>query len=385
LSIPFSMLAVLVAAGALSTVCAQDQAKPEAKSAEKRPKEPLGVSPGFERVDLPVRAFKGGAMVKLGDGRIMIVVGSADVFEPLGSASLVGLFSPDGGKTWGEQRTLVQDAAYNPGRPTLLRTRAGKLWLVYYGFVQAPKKGTTERQSDLWIRASADEGKTWQPARCLFRGYTAGQRGMIETRDGRLVITFSYAVDEGRNVSASLVSADGGATWRQSAGIDLGGAGHHSGALEPAVAELKDGRLWMLIRREKTFWQAFSTDGGLSWGEATPTETTTPLGLGGAPASLIRLASGRLALAWNPRVETPPNPEPWQAIGRSTLAVALSEDDGKTWTKPATCATASMITYPHLLEASPGELLLSTGLLKAKGVKTDVVVFCFSEQTLLRK
>lgn len=77
--------------------------------------------------------------------------------------------------------------------------------------------------------------------------------------------------------------------------------------------------------------------------------------LGGAPASVIRLASGRLALAWNPRSEVPKTASDWALQGRWELAVALSDDEGKTWTKPLVCARAASVTNPHLLESPPAD------------------------------
>jgi hypothetical protein len=366
-------------------------ALPPVPLSAQQPLEPLVISAGFERSDLPLRAYKGGAMARLADGRVLLAVGSHDVTTPVGTASLIGLVSPDGGLTWTQQRTLVHSPGYNPGRPTLLRTRAGKLWLVHYVFVPGDMTAGTKAQSDLWITSSSDEGLTWESPRRLFTGYTAGQRGAIETSDGRLVISFSYGVDRGRNVSASLVSTDDGRTWTQSAALELGGSGAHSGALEPAVIERRDGRLWMLIRHQEHFWQSFSSDGGLIWGPLSETTISTPSPLGGSPASLIRLASGRIAMAWNPKTETPADASDWRKHGRGTLAVALSDDDGQTWTKPVVCAQAASVCYPHLLETSPGNLLLSSGLLKAtdpmtgKRMSTDVVVIRFSEATVLRK
>ena len=348
-------------------------------TAQERPLEPLVLSGDVERIDLPERAYKGGAMVKLSDGRLLIAVGSADVFEPIGTAKLVGFVSADGGRSWTNYGTLVQHAQYNPGRPTFLRSKSGTLWLVHYGFVAGAKSKDVKPQCDLWITCSQDDGQTWDKPRCIFKGYSAGQRAAIETSSGNLVISFSYAVDNGRNVSATLVSNDQGQTWRQSGPLELGGKGSHSGALEPAVIELQDKRLWMLIRHQEHFWQAFSSDGGLSWADLTRTSISNPPVLGGAPASVIRLSDGRLAMAWNPRTELPVDASAWRKHGRGTLAVAFSSDDGQSWSKPRTCATAASICYPHLLQVEPNVLLLSTGLLKAtevsgKRLATDVIL-----------
>lgn len=62
------------------------------------------------------------------------------------------------------------------------------------------------------------------------------------------------------------------------------------------------------------------------------------------PAHVIRLSDGRLAMAWNPA-----------AHQRRQLHMALSDNDGHTWT-PSFNAVRGSTTYPYILEAKPGEL-----------------------------
>ncbi len=368
-------LSCLIAAGV--TLLAAANAADD-KPAAKAPYLPLSVSPGVELIKLPERAVKGGAMTTLKDGRLMLLYASKDVFEPVGTSALRAVYSSDGGRTWSGARETFRDARFNPGRPSLLRARNGKLWLVMYGF-QRKQDDAGNGKSDLWITSSTDDGASWEPVRCLFEGYTAGQRGAIQTRDGRLVIVFSHAAGkELRNNSASLVSLDDGVTWSKSNAVELPGRGSHSGALEPTVAELADGRLWMLIRHGEFFHASQSTDGGLTWSAPAPTTITNPKPLAGAPASVIRLGDGRLAMAWNPRTEIAAEAKTWARQGRGTLAVAFSSDDAKTWSAPAPVATTTYLCYPHLLEYAPGQLLLSTGLLKAEGFETDVALFRFA-------
>src|SRR3546814_5276299 len=66
--------------------------------------------------------------------------------------------------------------------------------------------------------------------------------------------------------------------------------------MEATIAELNDGRLWMLIRTNYgRFWESFSDDRGRSWRVLMPSDIDAST----APGQLARLASGRLALAWN--------------------------------------------------------------------------------------
>jgi len=112
--------------------------------------------------------------------------------------------------------------------------------------------------------------------------------------------------------------------------------------------ELSDGRLLMMIRTHwGRFWEAFSDDGGLSWRTIRPSQIEST----SAPGFLLRLRSGRLALVSNDRA------------GRANLLLALSEDDGKTWTKPVVLARQKdgQLSYPYCLERRPGELWVIAG------------------------
>jgi predicted neuraminidase len=195
-------------------------------------------------------------------------------------------------------------------------------------------------------------------------------------------------VDPMRLVSACVVSGDQGKTWKLSQAIDLGklgGYGDHAGALEPTVVELRDGRIWMLIRTNKgQFYQAFSTDKALTWSDPAPTPILSP----NAPGFLTRLSGGRLALLWN--LIDADQASGWRSGEKPTtnqrnrLAIALSEDDGNTWSQPVICAQAKEISYPFLLEPSPGKLLISSGRLRTPELEMDSVVLGISENALLK-
>lgn len=149
-----------------------------------------------------------------------------------------------------------------------------------------------------------------------------------------------------------LLSDDDGASWRLvwlTAVPRPGVAWPHAGPRwwncgdEPTVAELGDGRLYMLIRTaHDQFWESWSHDGGESWDTPAPSRfwgtITTPL--------LHRLSDGRLLAVWN---STTPLPEVdhatqdglsdderagvWEDVftNRDALHAAISADDGANW------------------------------------------------------
>ena len=296
-----------------------------------------------------------------------------------GESTIYQRLSADRGATWSEERAVIHHPECKALNCTYLRAADGTLWMFYLGFYKSvwkdgePDWGQT--RSDVWCARSADEGETWQDRRIAFRGYSGATNGGIETASGRLVFPFSYDVDRpGRLVSACLVSADRGRTWSLGEHVDLGGNGDHAGAMEPAVVELRDGRVWMLVRTTMgRFWQAFSTDDGLHWSGLGPSAIESP----SAPCYIRRLASGRLLLVLNDTMATTKK--------RDTLSAALSEGDGATWTAPLECARAGQLSYPYALEIEPGDILVSCQHVLADAWKAVTpVLFRIREQTIRR-
>lgn len=303
----------------------------------------------------PLDIDSNGPFVELADGSLMTI-------DPQGMR-----VSQDNGRTWSDPQKVCDGLdGLNEGREpasfSLVRTRAGTLVIVYldsttYNFswdrtIDQPKD---DCRLEVWAIRSLDGGRTWIDRQRILAGYNPNFFGFIQTRDGRLVATVPHLVaDPGRYVACSLTSDDEGRTWQRSNLIDLGGHGDHSGAMEPTVAELGDGRLLMFIRTHwGRFWEALSEDGGLSWRTIRPTsiESTS------APGFLLRLQSGRLALVANDRA------------GRTNLQLLFSEDDGQTWTRPVVLARQSggQLSYPYCLERRPGELWIIAGFAFKKG------------------
>lgn len=299
--------------------------------------------------------------------------------------------SADDGKTWTQVGPTIQSGIRmggggHPGQ--FMRTAHGTIVIVYldmdaYKFSWDNNKGAPKPDCklELWCIRSTDGGKTWIDRQRLLGGYNADFMGFIQTRKGTLVVTVEHlAPDLRRWVSCSFVSADEGKTWKQGNLIDLGGHGHHDGAVEPMVAELSDGRLLMLLRTNlDRFWQAWSTDGGRYWRTLKPSE----IDASSSPGWLLRLRSGRLALVWNrltpegkssyPRASHPgPASEFPASWHREELSLVFSSDDGATWTKPVVIARqpGGKLCYPYMLERRPGELWITTHGQAGKGGKT---------------
>jgi hypothetical protein len=212
---------------------------------------------------------------------------------------------------------------------------------------------------------------------------------MIQLKSGRVVFGCQQAIaNPGRHVSFTYVSDDQGATWTRSNVIDLGsrgGCGDHGRGIAPTLAELRDGRLWMLIRTDQgCFTEACSDDDGLTWKDVRPSKIPAS----GSPGQLQRLLSGRLVLFWNRLVD------PVKQTGRcQQLWMAISQDDGLSWTEPVVVAhdpvrpgegdAQQRLAYPYVYEHVPGEMWVTSieGPLRIRILEDDFLPRRMSDKT----
>ena len=187
------------------------------------------------------------------------------------------------------------------------------------------------------------------------KGGPDGDRTVTKVSDlGSIMIKPPVFAESGRRIIVAAhggvdpkgcytyVSTDDGLTWQRSNTVETPphtGGGFHQGirwnhgAVEPTVVELRDGRLWMLMRTpHDRHYEAFSSDGGLTWSEAVPSKFYGTITM----PTLGRLADGRLLLFWcntTPLPELPTANGVWDDVftNRDVTHVAISDDDGKTW------------------------------------------------------
>jgi len=335
--------------------------------------EELWINPLFEK--LSMSAVSGmGPFAKLSDGSLMIVRRNAM------------RISKDDGQTWSEPRTIYEgDKPGIPGRGQVLKTHDGVIVLVYadsstsrWEWDESKGEPKQEPRRDIWTIRSLDDGKTWVDRQMIFRGYCGSNVDIIQTESGHIVMPLTvYVSNPVHYVTCTYVSADNGKTWRRSNLIDMGGVGGHDGALEATLVELKDGRLYMLMRTAwDRFWEAYSWDKGLTWRHIQPSNIPTS----SSPGYITRLSSGRLALAWSsplpggeprPLAEVLSIPPPLKggerfyvpvnlSLGTKQISIMFSEDEAKTWTKPIVIARELRpdkgLRYVYLFEHEPGLL-----------------------------
>lgn len=271
--------------------------------------------------------------------------------------------SDDKGETWStEDRILATNEVEPDGNVmsvSLLRLKDGRIALFY---LQKIAGDTEKLATRVMMKTSADEGETWSEEKDCTSGMPLGYRVVNNARvtrlsSGRVLIpvawhrfhgTGSYDMDADAELYG-LWSDDDCETWQRGEGFyidEAGGtgmmvAGTRENQLcnldpeqngnsarrvqtqEPGVIELKDGSVLMYIRADTGYqWYATSRDGGNTWTDVRPAPYEGPL----SPATMRRLADGRLLLIWNDH-------EGRGDLGqaRTPLALATSTDEGASW------------------------------------------------------
>ena len=234
----------------------------------------------------------------LPDGALLLAYTRFDGLGDDEPACIVGRRSADRGRTWTDDEVLQEnDAALNCMSASLLVLESGELLLFYLR-----KNSATDCQ--VWVKRSSDGGRTWVGATSLHTEpgyYVVANSRASRLSSGRLIVPFSRCEDargpeggSGHYRSSCFLSDDEGRSWRlASSWVDL----PRRGAMEPAVAELSDGSLVMLVRSQLgRIYCARSTDGGETWAAPELVELVSPE----APCALRRVPGrGDLLLVWN--------------------------------------------------------------------------------------
>jgi len=142
------------------------------------------------------------------------------------------------------------------------------------------------------------------------------------------------------SVSLMAISDDDGQTWRASDAI----CGF--GNIQPAVLRRNDGSLVAYMREngpQNKIRVSESRDEGETWGPVGTIELPNP----GSGLDAVRLENGHWALIYNDTVQ-----------GRNSLAVSISDDEGKSWkwTRHLEKQPSGSYHYPAIIQGADGTL-----------------------------
>ncbi len=250
----------------------------------------------------------------------------------------------DGG-SWGKP-VEVADGVVSPDErhpcwnPVLFQPAQGPLMLFY-------KVGPSPRAWWGMLTTSEDGGRTWTEPQKLGKGPLGPIAGPIKNKpiqlpDGAIMCPTSTEF-EGWRVHFE-VTRDLGKTWEVIGPIN---DGKEFGAIQPSILTYAEGRMQVLCRsKQGVVTQAWSGDGGRTWGPMTASDLPNP----NSGTDAVTLRDGRQLIVYN---HTGPIPGRWGGK-RTPLNIAVS-NDGRTW-EPALVLEdePGEYSYPAVIQSSDG-------------------------------
>jgi predicted neuraminidase len=289
---------------------------------------PLSFVQGAEpmSIDLSKRTWQGiPGLERTEKGRVFVSWFTGGPREPETENTCVLSYSDDGGETFSVP--LALGLPWSGGTrtfdPTLWIDPKGRLWYIYN------RGNRLTGQHDVWARVCEDPDATVPIFGDEFllgfeapHAFRMNKPTVLSSGDWAMPVTHAAEVRKEHwfagpgQIEGVAISSDEGKTWKLHGALKS-----PEWALEGMVTELKDGRLWLLIRTGSGFlWESHSTDKGRTWSEAKASNIASP----GSRFFIRRLASGHLLLV---------NHYNFTGRNRSHLTAQISIDDGVTWSE----------------------------------------------------
>lgn len=243
---------------------------------------------------------------------------------------------------WTAPALLVKVNETAHWNPVIFRPTNGKK--LYLFFKVGPEIPTWQ---SYWM-ISDDNGATWSEAVELVAG-DAGGRGPVRCKpivlsDGAWLAGASTEL--GKWLPFADRSEDKGLTWSRSADFALDDPNLKGrGAIQPTLWESEPGKVHALLRSQGgKIWRSDSEDYGRTWSPVR--EIDVPNNNSGI--DVLQLSGNRLLMVYNPVDKN------WGS--RTPLDLALSVDNGETWTPIAHLEddpiASSEFSYPAIVAGS---------------------------------
>lgn len=282
---------------------------------------------------------------------------------------------------WSGPVEISRDTDFSNQNPSLFLAPNGEIWAMYTSQLgRQPGKDNMQYTSVVKRQVSCDDGLTWGEPTTIFDDAGTFARQPIQVLSNGRWIFGNWLCTDSPNLglsgdpSAFQISDDAGKTWRR---VDMP---ESAGRVHPNVVELDDGHLVAFMRSREADWiyRSSSSDWGDTWSEPVP----TLLPNNNSSISALRLASGRVAVAYN-HSSAPRSTEQrgtWPGL-RCPVSIALSEDGGLTfplirhiergegYAGEENRASNRQYEYPFLMQARDGMLHLAYAYQTRRGVK----------------
>jgi predicted neuraminidase len=290
------------------------------------------------------------SITELPDGRLA-AAWYAGTREGAGDVGIYLATKSDGDTRWSQPNAIVtrESAARDlhryirkVGNAVIFADATGRLSLLYVSVSMGGWSG-----SSLNLTTSTDGGATWTRSERLTLSPFFNVAELV--KNAPTALTYGrWAVP----IYHELLSTFPEVLWLDETGNGVRASKTRLSAgwfgYQPALTALTANTAVAVLRNDdaaKTVSISRTEDGGRTW------STPQPLNLPNPDAGLdaIRLTDGRLLLAFND-----------SKIGRENLRLAVSRDQGQTWTRIATVAEepGADFSYPFLMQGSNGDVHL---------------------------
>ena len=327
-------------------------------------------------------------MVELPNGELLLTWYHGSGEHDADDVKIMGARKARGDKAWSRRFVMADTPNFPDGNPIIFLDRQKQLWLVWPVIVandwrstilkyeiashyQSPRHPPDWKFGDVLlfvprdfteeVRRGLDQYVKANPAAAgservellkkLAGDRQASRMGWI-TRSRPLILPNGRILipiySDGFSFSLMLISDDGGKSWFS--GKPIIGLGN----IQPSVVRKNDGSLVAYMRNAgpppKHLYTSTSNDAGVTWSLATHTSLPNP----GSAAEVMRLANGFWALVYNDTEG-----------GRHSLAVSISDDEGKSWRwirhleLDMRVTGAGQFHYPSILQTRDGLLHVS--------------------------
>jgi predicted neuraminidase len=208
-------------------------------------------------------------------------------------------------------------------------------WEKYCMQTGSKESYTMQWTAVIKAKVSADDGRTWKDVSSPFvRPGSFCRNRIVRLYNDNLIFPLYYSTKGdhyGSDYSVMGISEDNGLSWKEYQ------VPESKGLVQASVVPGTEGILSAFFRSRYAdfIYRSASADGGKTWTSPIPTELPN----NNSSLQAIRLSSGRIALVYNHF--SPYDTAESEKTGksrtitwpkrRSPLAIAVSEDDGRTW------------------------------------------------------
>ena len=181
-----------------------------------------------------------------------------------GRQAMVFVESRDSGVNWSEPTVLKYLPPEMAGGCAAVRTRDDEvqLFMTVGRRISDGNRPAIDRFIDLWHMRSTGGRTQWSEPKRVFEGYIGSISNALQLDSGRVLIPFGSWIPgsasgppTGNQFVTVIYSDDDGETFTQSDARLVSPCypnynGANVGACEPAVVQLKDGRVWLVMRTQ---------------------------------------------------------------------------------------------------------------------------------------